>query len=75
MDVWRSYCLTPLFKQDHLEQVDQNCVHRAFQYLQGGKLHILSGQLATVLSHPHTKKEFPDVHKEHSTFQFVSIAS
>ena len=45
----------PLLKQDHLEPVAQDHGQTAFEYLQGGRLHNLSGQLVPVLSHPHSK--------------------
>jgi len=47
----------------------------AFKYLQGWRLHNLSGQPVPVLSHPHSEKVFPDVQREPSVFQFVPIAS
>lgn len=41
----------------------------AFEYLQGGGLHNVSGQLVPVLSHLHSKL-FPDIEKEPHVFQF-----
>lgn len=42
----------------HLQQVAQDHVQRAFEYLQGGSLHNLSGQPAPVCNHPHINKHF-----------------
>ena len=47
----------------------------AFEYLQGWRLHNLPGQPVPVLSHPHSKKVFPDVQTEPPVFQFVPFAS
>jgi len=44
------------------------------EYLQGWRLHHLSGQPVPVLSHPHSKV-FPDVHREAPMFHLVAIAS
>lgn len=44
-DMWRSPGPTPLFKRGHLEQVTQDQVRVAFDYLQGGRLHNISGKL------------------------------
>ena len=42
-------------KQGHLELVTQDHIHTASEYLQGRRLHRLSGQPAVpVLSHPHS---------------------
>ena len=38
-------------------------------------IHHLSGQPVPVLSHPHSEKTFPDVHREPPVFQFVPTAS
>ena len=74
-DVWRSSGLTPLLKQGHLEMVAQDHAQMAFEYLQGWRLHNLTGQPVPVLSHPHGEKVFPDVQREPAVFQFVPIAS
>ena len=74
-DLWRSFGPTPLLKQGHVEGVAQDCVQMAFEYLQGWRLHNLSGQPVPVLSHPHSEKVFPGVHREPPVFQFVPIAS
>ena len=47
----------------------------AFEYLQGWRLHNFSGQPVQVLSHPHSKKVFPDVQTACPVFLFVPIAS
>jgi len=65
----------PLLKQGHLEVVPQGCVQIAFGYLQGGRLHSLSGQAVPVLGHPHSEKVFPNVQREPPVFWFVPIAS
>lgn len=55
-DLWRS-----LIKQRRSEQVVQAHVQAAFEDLQGGRLHSLSGQLVPALYHPHSKEALPDV--------------
>ncbi|KAK4830703.1 hypothetical protein QYF61_012872 [Mycteria americana] len=47
----------------------------AFDCLQGGRFHNVSGHSVPVVSHPHSKKVFPDVHRQPPVFQFVPIAS
>lgn len=47
----------------------------AFEYLQRGRLSMLSGHPVPVLSHPHREKVFPDVNREPSMFQFVPMLS
>ncbi|KAK4806816.1 hypothetical protein QYF61_005612 [Mycteria americana] len=74
-DLWRLSCTTPLLKQGYLEPVAQDHVQTAFEYLQGGRLHNLSGQPFPVLSHPHSQKVFPDVQTEPPVFHFVPTAS
>ena len=74
-DLWRSSGPTPVLKQGHLEQVAQDCIQMAFQYLQGWRLHNLSGQPVPVLGHSPSKKVFPDGQREPPLFQFVAIAS
>jgi len=44
-------------------------------YLQGWRVHSLSGQALPVLSHPHSKKVFPDVQLEVLVLQFVPADS
>jgi len=58
-DLWRSSCPTPLLKQKHLQQIAQDDVQLAFEYLQGRKLHNLPGQPVPVLSHSHIQAKPP----------------
>jgi len=51
-DLWRSSGPSPLLKQDHLEQVAQDHVQMASEYLQGWRLHSLFGQPLPVHTHP-----------------------
>ena len=74
-DLWKSSGPTPLLKLGHLKPVAQGHVQTAFEYLQGGRLHNLSGQTLPVLSHPHSKNVFPDVQREPPVLQFLPIAS
>lgn len=74
-DLWRSPSPTTLLKQGSLEQVAQNHVQIAFEYLQGWKLQNLPGQHVPMLSHPHTEKVFSDFRRIYSMFQFVFIVS
>jgi len=60
--LWRPSGLTTLLKQGHLELVAQDHVHTAFEYLQGWRLHRLSGQPVPVLSLGEVV--LPDVHME-----------
>jgi len=48
-DLWRSSGPTPLIKQGHLEPVVQDHVQTGFEYLQGWRLHSLSGKPVLVL--------------------------
>lgn len=54
-DVQRSSAPTSLLRQGHLDQVAQDCVHTVAEYLQGWRLHNLSGP--SVLN-PTVKKIF-----------------
>uniref|UniRef100_A0A8B9Q4U4 Transmembrane protein 19 n=1 Tax=Apteryx owenii TaxID=8824 RepID=A0A8B9Q4U4_APTOW len=74
-DLWRSSSPTLLLKQGHLEHVAQDPVQVGFEYLQGWRLHNLSGQPVPVLCHPHSKEVFHYVQLELPVFQFVPIAS
>ena len=65
----------PLLKQGHPEPVAQDYVQMAVEYLQGWRLHNLSGQPIALLSYPHSEKVFPDVHMGPLVFQCVRIAS
>ena len=57
-DLWRSLCPTPLLKQGHLDTVAQDHVQMGSEYLQGWRLHNISGQPIPVLCHLHSKKVF-----------------
>jgi len=46
-----------------------------FEYLQGGRLHNLSGQPVPVLGHPHSKKVLLNVLRGPPIFPFVPITS
>lgn len=63
----------PFLKQSSLQQIVKDCI-QGFKYLQGRRLRNLTEQPVSVLSHPHSKKAFPDVQREH-VFQLVPIAS
>jgi len=56
-------------KQGHLQLVVQGHVQVAFEYLQGQRLHNLPEQPVPVLSHPHSRKEFPDVQMKQAEMQ------
>ena len=73
-DLWRSPSPTPLSKQDHLEQVAQDCVQAGFEYLQRRRLHNPSGQPVPVLRHPQSKEVLPHVQMELPMLQFVPIS-
>jgi len=62
---------TELLKQGTLQHIAQDHVQAAFEYLQEWRLHHLSGQ--PVLSHPHSRKVFADLHIELPVFQFVPL--
>lgn len=49
-DPWRSSGPTPWFKQGHVKPATRNYVQTAFQYLQRGSIHKLSGQVVPELS-------------------------
>jgi len=74
-DLWTLSGPTTMLKQGHLEPTAQDCIQAAFQYLQGWRLHKLSGQLMPVLGHSHNKEVFPKVQREPPVFQFVPIDS
>lgn len=54
-DLWMSLVL---LKQGQEEQVAQGHVHLGFKYLQGWRLHGLTGQLVSVFDHQHSKNFF-----------------
>ena len=74
-DLWRSSSATLPLKQGHLQPVVQDHVQRAFNYLQGWRLHNLSGHPVPVLGHLHSEKGFLDIQREPPVFQFLLIAS
>jgi len=61
--------------QGQLQQVDQDGVQLTFEYLQGWRLHNLSGQSVPLLSLPCSKKVFSCVQIEFLFIPFVLIAS
>jgi len=65
---WRSSGPNPLLKQGHLELVAQDHPQMDFEYLQAWRIHNLSGQPVPALSHPHSKKVFPDVQRKPPVF-------
>ena len=67
-ELWRSPGLNPLLKQGHLELVAQDHVQTVFEYLQGWRLHNLSGKPVPVLSHSQSEKVFPDIQREPPMF-------
>ena len=59
----------------HLEHIAKDHVKIAFEYLQAWRIHNLPEQSVAVLSHPHGKRVFPDLHMEFPVFQFVHFVS
>lgn len=55
-DHWGSSSPTSLLKQGHPGHITQDCLQTALEHLQGKRLHNLSRQPISVLSHPHSKK-------------------
>lgn len=45
----------------------------ASEYLQGGRIHNISGQPVSVLTHSASEKVFPDVEREFLVFWFVFV--
>jgi len=74
-DLGRAFCPSPLLKQGQLQPIAQDHLQVAFGYLQGWRLHHLSGQPMPVLSHPHFEEVFPGALMEPAVFQFVPVAS
>ena len=52
------HLVQPLLQQHQLQQVDKAYVMSDFEYLQGWRLHHLSGQPVPVLDHPPQKNVF-----------------
>ena len=75
LDLWRSCSPKPLLKQGHPEPVAQDRVQTAFEYIQGWRLHNLSGQPVPVLCHPQSEAVFPDVQREPPVLQLLPITS
>lgn len=69
-DHWRLFSPTSLLEHGSSEHVTQDCVQTAFDYLHRRRLHKISRQPVSVLSHPHCKV-FPHIQVEHPVFQFV----
>lgn len=65
----------PAQPQVQLEQVAQVCIQVAFEFLQGRKLHSLSGHPVAVLCHPQSKDIFLHMKLDLPVFHFVPIAS
>ena len=66
---------TFLLKQGHSEPLAQDRAQTAFEYLQGWRLHNLSGQPVPGLGHRHSEIVFPDVQREPPVFPSVLIVS
>jgi len=67
--LWRQSSPILLFKQGQLQQVTLEHVQWRFDYLQGWRLHMLSGQPAPVFDHPYIKK------KHHLHLNIISCIS
>ena len=63
-DLWGSSSPTPLPKQGRLEQVAQDRLQAAFEYLQRRRLHNPSGKSVPVLCHPQNEEVLPCVQME-----------
>ena len=64
----------PLPKQNHPEQVAQDRFQVGLEYLQGRRIHNLSGQPVPVLCHPQREEVLPHVQLELPLLQFVPVA-
>jgi len=73
--LWRSSAPASQIEHGCLDPVAQDHVQTAFQYLQGERLHNLSGQPVPGLSHPRSKEVLPDVQRNLPVPQFVPTAS
>jgi len=73
-DLCGSSSPTPLLKQGQLQQAAQDLVQVGLEYLQGRRLHNLSGQPVQVLRHPQREEVLPHVQVELPKLQFVPIA-
>ena len=72
-DLWRSSSPISLLKQDLLERITQGYVQVAFEYLQGMRLHSLSGQPVLVLCHLNGKEVLPHMVMKPPVVQFIPI--
>jgi len=73
-DLCGSSSPTPLPKQGHLQQAEQDRIQAGFEYLQRRRLHNLPGQPVLVLRHPQSEEVLPYVQTELPLLQFVPIA-
>ena len=73
-DLCRLSSPTPLPKQSHLEQVEQDLVQAGLEYRQRRRLHNLPGQPVPGLRHSHSEEVLPHVQTELPVPQFVPIA-
>lgn len=71
----RSSCPSSLLKHGLTEQTFQDHVQMPFEHLQGLGFHHCHREAFPDLSHPQSKKVFPDGHTELLGFQPVPIAS
>lgn len=67
----RSSCPSSLLKHGHIEQTFQDHVQMPFEHLQGLGFHHCHRQAFPDLSHPQSKKVFPDVQAEPPVLQFL----
>ena len=65
---------TPLPKQGHPEQAEQDRIEAGLEYLQRRRLHNLSGQPVPGLRRPEREEVLPDVQTELPPLQFVPTA-
>lgn len=74
-DHWRASSPNSLLQEGPLEHATQDYVLMVHEYLQGSKLHNISGQPIPMLSQPSHQKSFPYVHVECPVFQFLHLVS
>ena len=73
-DLWRSSSPSPLLQQGQQQQVAQDPVQMALEYLQRWKLHNLSGQPVPLISPPRSEEVSPYIQMD-PVLQFVPVAS
>jgi len=73
-DLCGSSSPTPLLKQGHPEQAEQDLVQVGLEYLQRRRLHHLPGQPGPGLCHPQREEVLPRVQLELPLLQSVPIA-